>query len=795
MRKVSRSLFLLAFVLMMSSIGFFSCSGLTGAGGSLSLRLPGGSSRNADSTYLFEVELDGPSAQRKSGKSGETIVFNGLSDGKYCVNVEAFDCSTMYYYAKGSAFAEVKSSVNSSVTVELCEDWLVPEIIEQPSSDVSVTLSKKGESLVGTAELCVSARLGDEKHRQSGRLEYMWYPCDESGTVAPGATCIVANETCSINYGSSDANKTYYYICKVRHADDSSTGKDVSVFSSIVKVNVSGEKILSNISATFGNESVDCLINDGGTIGIDYSAFKVKRIYEDGTSETGAASSEWYEITYDEGTYSFSVGNITFTVKEKSDGTTCTLNVPVKYRSDPLDVEVMPENGNFVVNSSGNVCATVSGIPEYFDENGGVTTDAYTYAWYCSSESSVTDFSSLTSLLTGECDSNSGTIEYAYTPDEIGTLYLYFVVTAVPGPYSASYKGSPVVSVGSCAISVNPVTCTTWDDLKTKIQSGTDSMIMVSGNMMADSSIEVSREITLVAEKSGGCTVVRGSGFTGSFFTVNDGGNLILGASGGDLTFDGGAGSSISAQSAVIKAELTGATNINILRVEIGPKCTIQNNTVTSGKGGGIYYSVRVPNGIKKTDDTNVQGVVINGGIIKNCIANGGGGIYYKTNNPSGTVNQPKLCILSGSVEQNTANGKDCNGGGIYLDGGYMLMSGGSIKSNVSNLGRPVGASSGPYGGGGIYMKSGTRLDLSGGEISGNGATNAIGGGIFAASESVYLSVPGDADVKENTAATGPNIYSAVILNGTTYNFVEQPSAVQSGEWGYMAVSTGAPIR
>ena len=792
MRKVSRSLFLLAFVLMMSSIGFFSCSGLTGAGGSLSLKLPGGSSRNADSTYLFEVELDGPSAQRKSGKSGETIVFNGLSDGKYCVNVEAFDCSSMYYYAKGSAFAEVKSSVNSSVTVELCEDWLVPEIIEQPSSDVSVTLSKKGGSLVGTAELCVSARLGDEKHRQSGRLEYMWYPCDESGKVAPGTTCIGANETCSINYGSSDANKTYYYICEVRHADDSSSGKDVSVFSSIVKVNVSGEKILSSISATFGNERVDCLINDGGTIGIDYSAFKVKRIYDDGTSETEAASAEWYKITYDD-EYSFSVGNIAFTVKEKSDGKTCTLNVPVKYQSVPLNVEVTPENGNFVVNSSGDVYATVSGIPEYFDENEEIATDTYTYAWYCSSESSVTDFSSLTSLKSEGCDSGSRTIEYAYTPDEIGMLYLYFVVTAVPGPYSASYNGSPVVSVGSCAISVNPVTCTTWDDLKTKIQSGTDSVIMVSGNMTADSPIAVSREITLVAEESGGCTVVRGSGFTGSFFTVNDGGNLILGASGGDLTFDGGAGSSISAQSAVIKAELTGATNINILRVEIGPKCTIQNNTV-SDKGGGIYYSVSASKGINKTDDTNVQGVVINGGIIRSCIANGGGGIYYKTNKPNGTVNQPKLCILSGSVEQNTANGKDYNGGGIYLDGGYMLMSGGAIKSNVSNYGRPDGASSGPYGGGGIYMKSKTRLDLSGGEISGNGATNAIGGGIFAASESVYLSVPGDADVKENTAATGLNIYSAVILNGTTYNFVEQPSTVQSGEWGYTAVLNGAPI-
>ena len=124
-----------------------------------------------------------------------------------------------------------------------------------------------------------------------------------------------------------------------------------------------------------------------------------------------------------------------------------------------------------------------------------------------------------------------------------------------------------------------------------------------------------------------------------------------------------------------------------------------------------------------------------------------------------------------------------------------MLMSGGAIKSNVSNFGRTDVASSGSYGGGGIYMRSNTRLDLSGGEISGNRATNAIGGGIFAAEERIYLSVPGDADVKENTAATGPNIYSVVILNGTTYNFVEQPSTVQSGEWEYTAVSKGAPIK
>ncbi|MDR2491459.1 MAG: Ig-like domain-containing protein [Spirochaetaceae bacterium] len=133
-----------------------------------------------------------------------------------------------------------------------------------------------------------------------------------------------------------------------------------------------------------------------------------------------------------------------------------------------------------------------------------------------------------------------------------------------------------------------------------------------------------------------------------------------------------------------------------------------------------------------------------------------GGGIY----NNGGTV-----IVSTGTIKGNTAaapSSASAYGGGIYNSGGTVIISNGVISYNT------VTVNSGNVYGGGIYNSGGTVI-MSNGEISYNTAAansgSGIGGGIFSQGQTAVLTVSGG--TISNNTVTGPNgaqgggIYSA----------------------------------
>jgi len=139
----------------------------------------------------------------------------------------------------------------------------------------------------------------------------------------------------------------------------------------------------------------------------------------------------------------------------------------------------------------------------------------------------------------------------------------------------------------------------------------------------------------------------------------------------------------------------------------IGGTATGAANEASCG-GGGVY----VANG---TFNMNTPG----GNITNNTANNNGGGVAIENN---GTFN-----MNAGTIQGNAAN-SGSSGGGVYVFGGQMSMTGGTIGGAT-----PQTRNSAVYGGG-IYYNSSTRtLQISGGTIRNNAAssTNGSGGGIF----------------------------------------------------------------
>ena len=114
------------------------------------------------------------------------------------------------------------------------------------------------------------------------------------------------------------------------------------------------------------------------------------------------------------------------------------------------------------------------------------------------------------------------------------------------------------------------------------------------------------------------------------------------------------------------------------------------------------------------------------GNISSNIASENGGGAYLA----GGT-----LTITGGSISSNTAS----NGGGAYLAGGTLDISGGNISSNTATNGGGAYVNNGTINmsngniasnkagnGGGAYVSDGA-LNISGGTISSNNATNGAG--------------------------------------------------------------------
>ena len=132
--------------------------------------------------------------------------------------------------------------------------------------------------------------------------------------------------------------------------------------------------------------------------------------------------------------------------------------------------------------------------------------------------------------------------------------------------------------------------------------------------------------------------------------------------------------------------------------------------------GGGIYVGSGAVRGT-----VNIQGGVV----AANC-GNFGGGIY---------VVGGELTISGGAVTGNGVfNGHDDDGAGIYVNSGTLKLSGNGYVTNNSKscdcTGCPVDTNN-THGGGGIALANGSTMEMSGGYVTGNFSTLA-GGGIYA---------------------------------------------------------------
>lgn len=185
----------------------------------------------------------------------------------------------------------------------------------------------------------------------------------------------------------------------------------------------------------------------------------------------------------------------------------------------------------------------------------------------------------------------------------------------------------------------------------------------------------------------------------------------------------------------------------------------ISNNTVeaSDSRGGGIYLN-------------NKNALTLSNAKISQNQAAYGGGIYINTNS--------SMQMTSGEISEN-GQSKSLDGGGIYLNGTNLTISGGTISKNTANAGSN-GSSNGFGGGiyaragtvtissgnisensarygGGIIIQSGVNLYLSGGMIEKNKASNG-GGGIYLSSTG-EMSVSQNCVISSNEAASGGGIY------------------------------------
>lgn len=132
--------------------------------------------------------------------------------------------------------------------------------------------------------------------------------------------------------------------------------------------------------------------------------------------------------------------------------------------------------------------------------------------------------------------------------------------------------------------------------------------------------------------------------------------------------------------------------------------------------GGGIYVG---SGAVKGT--VNIQG-----GVVAANRGNFGGGIY---------VVGGELTISGGAVTGNGVfNGHDDDGAGIYVNSGTLKLSGNGYVTNNSKscdcTGCPIDTNN-THGGGGIALANGSIMEMSGGYVTGNFSTLA-GGGIYA---------------------------------------------------------------
>jgi hypothetical protein len=190
--------------------------------------------------------------------------------------------------------------------------------------------------------------------------------------------------------------------------------------------------------------------------------------------------------------------------------------------------------------------------------------------------------------------------------------------------------------------------------------------------------------------------------------------------------------------------------------------CTIRNNV--SRQAGGIlaFGSLTMTNCelSGNTSDIYGGGLRLDGsGLIDKCKIVGnrnghlGGGIYYHRT----LSGDPSVLDIRDSVirdnEADLGNSFQTAGGGIYAGNGELRLTNCTVTGNVTG-----------YNGGGLRMSD--RVNIDGGEISGNTAAEE-GGGIYVAQGQLTIADGSGCVITGNSAKTGGGIAIAVNSGAT----------------------------
>jgi len=238
------------------------------------------------------------------------------------------------------------------------------------------------------------------------------------------------------------------------------------------------------------------------------------------------------------------------------------------------------------------------------------------------------------------------------------------------------------------------------------VQVNDEASLLAALALTGDVEIEVTADITLTSLLTASAgdnitisstpgqhfTIRRGAGVSGNLLTASALGTLTL----SDITLDGNRADNPSAGGALIR---------NTSRLILGSGAVITGNA-NANDGGGIYST-----GTVTLDGGEISGNSSTGGF--------GGGIYSAS--PTSLV-----VINSGDISGNDAT----VGGGVHIEGGEIDIYGGTISNNTA-----------PLAGGGITCDNGATIRMTGGEITGNAATNAYwqgGGGVACGTNSTF---------------------------------------------------------
>lgn len=182
-------------------------------------------------------------------------------------------------------------------------------------------------------------------------------------------------------------------------------------------------------------------------------------------------------------------------------------------------------------------------------------------------------------------------------------------------------------------------------------------------------------------------------------------------------------------------------------------KAGAETETVTGGVGGGVHA-------------TAAAKVNLYGGRISENKAYNGGGLFL-----SGADSE--LYLMGGEISGNRAG----NGAGVLTQThAVTYMSGGKISGNRATI-----------SGAGVYVSTGTKFTMTGGEVCQNvaaeGSTRKNGGGFFLLSSTLELS---GGKIWGNKAAGGAGIFTTATMSGdtprSTYIYIKEGALITENE-------------